>query len=77
LRRRASVEEEGIVASVDIPLSSGPLGGLRVVDGCLVTDPGAEQLNDTPTCSPLGASGGGERALDPRRRDTAVLTSVD
>ena len=34
--------------SIDIPLFDAPWGGLRVEDGYLITDAGAEKLHDTP-----------------------------
>jgi Xaa-Pro aminopeptidase len=37
-----------MVISVDIPLFNAPWGGLRVEDGFLITDSGAERLNHTP-----------------------------
>lgn len=37
-----------MVVSVDIPLFNAPWGGLRVEDGFLITESGAERLNDTP-----------------------------
>jgi Xaa-Pro aminopeptidase len=36
-----------MVISVDIPIFNAPWGGLRVEDGFLITDSGAERLNDT------------------------------
>jgi Xaa-Pro aminopeptidase len=39
---------EGMVVSVDIPLFNAPWGGLRVEDGFLITDLGAERLDGTP-----------------------------
>lgn len=36
-----------MVISVDIPMFNAPWGGLRVEDGFLVTEAGAEQLNET------------------------------
>jgi Xaa-Pro aminopeptidase len=38
----------GMVISVDIPMFNAPWGGLRVEDGFLITDAGAERLNETP-----------------------------
>ena len=38
----------GMVISVDIPMFNAPWGGLRVEDGYLVTETGAEKLHDTP-----------------------------
>jgi len=40
--------EENMVISVDIPMFNAPWGGLRVEDGFLITESGAERLNDTP-----------------------------
>jgi Xaa-Pro aminopeptidase len=37
-----------MIISVDIPLFNAPWGGLRVEDGFLLTDGGAERLNRTP-----------------------------
>jgi Xaa-Pro aminopeptidase len=37
-----------MVISVDIPLFNAPWGGLRVEDGFLITETGAERLNHTP-----------------------------
>ena len=37
-----------MVISVDIPLFNTPWGGLRIEDGYLITDVGAERLNETP-----------------------------
>ena len=37
-----------MVISVDIPLFDAPWGGLRIEDGFLITDSGAERLNHTP-----------------------------
>jgi Xaa-Pro aminopeptidase len=37
-----------MVISVDIPLFNTPWGGLRVEDGFLIVDSGAERLNHTP-----------------------------
>jgi Xaa-Pro aminopeptidase len=40
--------EKDMVISVDIPLFNAPWGGLRVEDGFLIADSGAERLNRTP-----------------------------
>ncbi|MBN1584564.1 MAG: aminopeptidase P family protein [Anaerolineae bacterium] len=40
--------EKDMVISVDIPMFNAPWGGLRVEDGFLITDSGAERLNETP-----------------------------
>jgi Xaa-Pro aminopeptidase len=40
--------EEGMVISVDIPMFNTPWGGLRVEDGFLITDSGAQRLDYTP-----------------------------
>jgi len=40
--------EKDMVISVDIPMFNAPWGGLRVEDGFLITDSGAERLNKTP-----------------------------
>ncbi len=37
-----------MVISVDIPLFDAPWGGLRIEDGFLITESGAERLNHTP-----------------------------
>jgi Xaa-Pro aminopeptidase len=37
-----------MVISVDIPLFDAPWGGLRIEDGFLITETGAEKLNHTP-----------------------------
>lgn len=44
----ASVLLPNMVISVDIPMFNTPWGGLRVEDGFLMTDTGAERLNNTP-----------------------------
>jgi Xaa-Pro aminopeptidase len=43
-----AILEPGMVLSVDIPLFDAPWGGLRMEDGFLVTESGAERLNHTP-----------------------------
>jgi Xaa-Pro aminopeptidase len=40
--------QSNMVISVDIPLFDAPWGGLRVEDGFLITESGAERLNHTP-----------------------------
>ncbi|MBI3666583.1 MAG: aminopeptidase P family protein [Acidobacteria bacterium] len=40
--------EPGMVISIDIPLFNAPWGGLRVEDGFVITETGAERLNSTP-----------------------------
>jgi len=40
--------QAGMVISIDIPLFNAPWGGLRIEDGYLITDAGAEKLNSTP-----------------------------
>ena len=40
--------EKDMVISVDIPMFNAPWGGLRIEDGFLITDAGAERLNETP-----------------------------
>ena len=40
--------QSNMVISVDIPLFDAPWGGLRVEDGFLITENGAERLNHTP-----------------------------
>lgn len=40
--------KKDMVISVDIPMFDAPWGGLRVEDGYLITDAGAERLNQTP-----------------------------
>lgn len=44
----ASVLLPNMVISVDIPMFNTPWGGLRVEDGFLMTETGAERLNNTP-----------------------------
>lgn len=44
----AATFQPNMVISVDIPLFNTPWGGLRVEDGFLITDTGAERLNETP-----------------------------
>ncbi len=48
----ASVLLPNMVISVDIPLFNAPWGGLRVEDGFLITETGAERLNHTPFTLP-------------------------
>jgi Xaa-Pro aminopeptidase len=43
-----AVLKPNMVVSVDIPLFNTPWGGLRIEDGFLITDTGAERLNITP-----------------------------
>ncbi len=40
--------QPNMVISVDIPLFDAPWGGLRVEDGFLITESGAERINHTP-----------------------------
>jgi Xaa-Pro aminopeptidase len=40
--------EKDMIISIDIPLFNTPWGGLRIEDGYLITDTGAEQLHQTP-----------------------------
>lgn len=40
--------KKDMVISVDIPMFNAPWGGLRIEDGYLITDTGAERLNQTP-----------------------------
>jgi Xaa-Pro aminopeptidase len=40
--------QPNMVISVDIPLFDAPWGGLRIEDGFLITEGGAERLNHTP-----------------------------
>ena len=40
--------KKDMVISIDIPLFNTPWGGLRIEDGYLITDTGAERLNQTP-----------------------------
>ncbi len=40
--------QSNMVISVDIPLFDAPWGGLRIEDGFLITETGAERLNHTP-----------------------------
>jgi Xaa-Pro aminopeptidase len=46
-----------MVISVDIPMFNAPWGGLRVEDGFLITDSGAERLNETPYKMKVHAAG--------------------
>ena len=39
---------QDMVISVDIPIFNAPWGGLRIEDGYLITDSGAQPLHDTP-----------------------------
>ena len=43
-----AVLQTGMVISIDIPLFNAPWGGLRIEDGYLITEAGAEKLNSTP-----------------------------
>jgi Xaa-Pro aminopeptidase len=43
-----AVLKKDMVVSIDIPLFGAPWGGLRIEDGYLVNEDGAEPLNDTP-----------------------------
>ena len=43
-----AVLEEGMIISVDIPMFNTPWGGIRIEDGYLVTDNGAERLAELP-----------------------------
>lgn len=40
--------EQDMVISIDIPIFNAPWGGLRIEDGYLITDTGAQPLHDTP-----------------------------
>jgi Xaa-Pro aminopeptidase len=44
----AAILRPNMVISVDIPLFNTPWGGLRIEDGFLITETGAERLNETP-----------------------------
>jgi Xaa-Pro aminopeptidase len=44
----SSLFQPNMVISVDIPLFDAPWGGLRIEDGFLITESGAERLNHTP-----------------------------
>jgi Xaa-Pro aminopeptidase len=44
----SAVLKENMVISIDIPLFNAPWGGLRIEDGFLITEGGAERLNRTP-----------------------------
>lgn len=44
----SAVFQPNMVISVDIPLFDAPWGGLRFEDGFLITESGAERLNQTP-----------------------------
>jgi Xaa-Pro aminopeptidase len=48
---------ENMIISIDIPLFNTPWGGLRIEDGYLITDKGAQRLSKTPYY--LGSSAGG------------------
>jgi hypothetical protein len=43
----SAIHSVGVI-SVDNPMFNAPWGGLRVEDGFLITDSGAERLNITP-----------------------------
>ncbi len=43
-----AVLKKDMIISIDIPLFNTPWGGLRVEDGYLITDQGAERLHHTP-----------------------------
>jgi Xaa-Pro aminopeptidase len=43
-----AIFKQDMVISIDIPLFNTPWGGLRIEDGFLITDTGAERLNLTP-----------------------------
>ena len=43
-----AVLKENMIISIDIPLFNTPWGGLRIEDGYLITDTGAEKLHRTP-----------------------------
>lgn len=43
-----AIFKTGMVISIDIPLFNTPWGGLRIEDGFLITETGAERLNLTP-----------------------------
>jgi Xaa-Pro aminopeptidase len=43
-----AVLKKDMIVSVDIPLFGAPWGGLRIEDGYLITDDGAEALHHTP-----------------------------
>jgi Xaa-Pro aminopeptidase len=44
----SAVFQPNMVISVDIPLFDAPWGGLRIEDGFLINESGAERLNQTP-----------------------------
>jgi Xaa-Pro aminopeptidase len=44
----SSILMKDMVISIDIPLFNTPWGGFRIEDGYLITDSGAERLNETP-----------------------------
>jgi Xaa-Pro aminopeptidase len=46
--RSDTVIQPNRVISIDIPLFNTPWGGLRVEDGFLITESGAERINETP-----------------------------
>ena len=43
-----AVLEKGMIISVDIPMFNTPWGGIRIEDGYLVTENGAERLVNLP-----------------------------
>ncbi len=43
-----AILKENMIISIDIPLFNTPWGGLRIEDGYLITDTGAEKLHETP-----------------------------
>jgi Xaa-Pro aminopeptidase len=40
--------KEDMIISIDIPMFNAPWGGLRIEDGYLISENGAEKLHDTP-----------------------------
>jgi Xaa-Pro aminopeptidase len=44
----SAVLKKDMIVSIDIPLFNAPWGGLRIENGYLITDGGAEPLHDTP-----------------------------
>jgi Xaa-Pro aminopeptidase len=40
--------KENMIISIDVPIFNTPWGGLRIEDGYLITDIGAERLSKTP-----------------------------
>jgi Xaa-Pro aminopeptidase len=43
-----TILEPNMCISIDIPMFNAPWGGLRIEDGFLITESGAESLHQTP-----------------------------